>query len=367
MYSQESDHFTKSISKDVKKQSGIYFTPKDVRDALFDRVNCDPKRILEPSCGTGEFIGDALQRYPMASITGVELNPELAESSRAKYKNAQIVHGDFLTFHDEQYDLIIGNPPYVACPRVYPQATHRQSNLYVEFLYKCLTEHLSPGGTLAFVIPGGIGNNVCYEPIRILLATLNIVHFEILDVHSFRDTNVRLCLLVVKNEPGTGKYVYKATGVYLTSNPPEKSITLGELPIVIKAGFTWSGKVRDYFSSAPQKIVFITCGNIKGGQVVLGPKTKYLTPCTYFFTGKTILIKSASGGKKGGHFDFDVCMYEDDVWSIENDVMSIQGPYDILSKVFESLKSERNREFMKNIVNNGHISSRLIRDTPFFE
>jgi tRNA G46 methylase TrmB len=66
-------------------EQGIFFTPKKARDLLFDQleeIGVRPRRILEPSFGSGEFLYDAMERYPDAEIIGVEKNQELFDAMR---------------------------------------------------------------------------------------------------------------------------------------------------------------------------------------------------------------------------------------------------------------------------------------------
>jgi tRNA1(Val) A37 N6-methylase TrmN6 len=161
------------------------------------------QNILEPSCGSGEIISKIISKYPSANITGVELDHEMANLCTKTYPSANIINHDFLTWKsDQKFDFIVGNPPFVVRPAGYknnPAIVKGRSNLYVEFLYKCLTEHLADDGILAFVIPSTIGNSVYYEPIRKLIITKDIMSFEILEKHDFCDTNTRLCILILKN------------------------------------------------------------------------------------------------------------------------------------------------------------------------
>lgn len=133
----------------------MYFTPKSLRDVVFEHVPKNPCTVLEPSFGSGEFLFDARTLWPNARIVGVELDRRLFDS----------VHGfetycsDFLKWTcDTQFNVIIGNPPYVV--------TQGRGNLFVDFILKCLQTHLVPGGTLAFVLPTSFYNCAYYLECR---------------------------------------------------------------------------------------------------------------------------------------------------------------------------------------------------------
>ena len=58
-YSDISKNLTKQISNSEKKQHGIYFTPPSIiykHKNILDTYTHDVKDVLEPSCGSGEYI-----------------------------------------------------------------------------------------------------------------------------------------------------------------------------------------------------------------------------------------------------------------------------------------------------------------------
>jgi SAM-dependent methyltransferase len=67
--------------------------------------------VLEPGCGSGNFIGFA---PPTAHMTGVELEPQTAAIAAALYPQATIIPGSFADTRlpDDSFDLVIGNVPF---------------------------------------------------------------------------------------------------------------------------------------------------------------------------------------------------------------------------------------------------------------
>ena len=67
--------------------------------------------VLEPGCGSGNFIGFA---PPTAHLTGIELEPQTAAIAAALYPQATIIPGSFADTRlpDSSFDLVIGNVPF---------------------------------------------------------------------------------------------------------------------------------------------------------------------------------------------------------------------------------------------------------------
>ena len=73
-FSELSKSLTKRLSKETKKDEGIYFTPKVIIKKMVDFVlntNFNIESILEPSCGSGQFI-DYLNEVYSGFILGIE-------------------------------------------------------------------------------------------------------------------------------------------------------------------------------------------------------------------------------------------------------------------------------------------------------
>ena len=114
------------IMTDRRKEFGDWQTPADfalkcckVVKTLFDFT---PAKIIEPTCGEGNFINAALQEFPLASILGIEINGDYVlhlESKYAKNPRVDIQQGDYLsndalTSSDvSDQTLFLGNPPWV--------------------------------------------------------------------------------------------------------------------------------------------------------------------------------------------------------------------------------------------------------------
>ncbi len=129
---------------------GQVFTPPDVVNFMLDLCR-NRGRVLEPSAGDGAFYRALLARQ--ADVTAVELDPSVAPAG------VQVM--DFFDFpENEQFDTVIGNPPYVRIQDVTVDTRNKlksplfdgRSNLFLFFIEKCV-QHLKPGGELVFIVP----------------------------------------------------------------------------------------------------------------------------------------------------------------------------------------------------------------------
>jgi len=126
------------------------FTPPSVVAFMLDLCR-NKGRVLEPSAGDGAFFATLRERQ--ADCVGIEVDPRVAP------QGAEI--RDFFDYPlSEQFDTIIGNPPYVRFQdvavdtrkRLKSELFDKRSNLFLFFMEKCI-RHLKPGGELVFIVP----------------------------------------------------------------------------------------------------------------------------------------------------------------------------------------------------------------------
>ncbi|MEA3247864.1 MAG: class I SAM-dependent methyltransferase [Gemmatimonadota bacterium] len=154
---------------------GFALTPPALVDLmvakLFSRRAPVPRdRLLDPGCGTGEFIAGVMRwceahERDVPSIVGIEQHSGRAAEARRRFAGVDKVEirtADFLRPLSDRFDFIIGNPPYVAITglsssersryrRDYETATGR-FDLYTLFLEQALGV-LAPQGRLVFITP----------------------------------------------------------------------------------------------------------------------------------------------------------------------------------------------------------------------
>jgi hypothetical protein len=228
-YSTLSLELTKALPKNIKKEQGIFITPKTIIQKLFDKIdgfvaleNIPIRNILEPSCGSAEIVTFADNHYENVEIDAVELNETMFQriSSELEFMNSvNMMNQDFTTFiPDKQYDLIVGNPPFVVCgketvPEQYADYMVGRPNLFGIFIVHSVSM-LLPGGILAFIIPRSFLNAAYYSKIRNHLKTVG----QILDITDFESDTGTASFLETKQ--ATIGLVFRKHPIGYVDTPP---------------------------------------------------------------------------------------------------------------------------------------------------
>lgn len=255
-YSRLTIEITDKLSKQDKKNNGIFITPRTIIEKLFTEIKkhvSNPQRILEPSAGTCEIANYAHSTFPNAIIDAVELNDTIYNDvfKTVAYK---YIHIDFTKWSPSYtYDLIVGNPPYVVCgkgdvPEKYHDFVVGRPNLFCTFMLHSISM-LSPGGILAFVIPTSFLNAAYYAKIRNYMkqvgTILNIVDFT--RDNKFIETQQATIGLIFRKEsvptPIECKFSVKFGDDYIFTENSDTikavlsgSTTLAQMGISVKTG-----------------------------------------------------------------------------------------------------------------------------------
>ena len=195
-------------AKNKLKNEGIYFTHPDIIKKNLDYLKSyfsKIKTVLEPSCGSGEYILALQKLYPNIEINGIELDKTIYDFIKNKFEsNIDIRNEDFLKCSSsEKYDLIIGNPPYFVLKkdlayRKYQKYYEGRPNIFIYFILKSL-EMLNNNGILSFVLPCNFLNCLYYEKTRKYIET----SFKILGIlncpeRKFMGTAQKTIILIIQ-------------------------------------------------------------------------------------------------------------------------------------------------------------------------
>ena len=264
-YSQFSIDITRELSKDEKKEYGIFITPQIIIKKLVDSIiKCTTENditirtILEPSCGTCEIVSYCDNLFNEIHIDAIEFNDKIFERIKdLKFKNkVTIIQEDFINFKSQvNYDLIVGNPPYFVLekdyniPKKMEPYIYGRPNIFGLFIIQALSM-LNPDGILAFIIPKSFLNSSYYSKIRnYIKETCKII--EIIDFekdNKFIDTQQSTFGIILKKElnkklPVECNYSIKFNNNFMFTNDSvflksllEGTTTLEKLGLRVKTG-----------------------------------------------------------------------------------------------------------------------------------
>jgi adenine-specific DNA-methyltransferase len=209
---------------DVK---GFVPTPPETVDLmvelLFDsRTPRQGDRILDPGCATGAFIEGVIRwcekrNLPIPRIVGIEIDERHALEGVSKFKRyptVEIRHADFLDERRDQYDYIVGNPPYVAITALNEEEKSRyrtayitargRFDLYLLFFEQAL-RNLKPYGRLVFITPEKFLYVDTAAPLRALLAQKKVEEIRFLDEATFGELITYPTVSMVSSLPTNGE------------------------------------------------------------------------------------------------------------------------------------------------------------------
>jgi adenine-specific DNA-methyltransferase len=219
---------------DSKKLRGGYYTPQPIADFICKwAITNTTQRVLEPSCGDGNFIESAIKRFKDLGaqdnqlnglVQGVELLEVEAKKSKsraAKYglNSDTITNDDFFNFilknnENASYDIVVGNPPFIRYQN-FPEE-HRDiaikmmqdmglrpnklTNIWVPFLVIAASK-LRTNGKLGMVIPAELFQVKYAAETRVFLSNfftrITIVTFKKL---VFSDIQQEVVLLLCEKD-----------------------------------------------------------------------------------------------------------------------------------------------------------------------
>ncbi|PKB15115.1 Eco57I restriction-modification methylase domain-containing protein [Flavobacterium sp. 5] len=201
-----------------KKKSGSYYTPTRLADFVANYCLSKIKRktisVLEPSVGDGSFVkaiskSENLNYFTKVNLTIVEKDELELAKAKIIDKNIKLKisshNSDYLDFHfehNEEYSLIIGNPPYVKKnllddnQKELAKTIHCESelsnrsinNIWTSFLISGISK-LKKDGVLAFILPLELLQVKFTEEIRTLLKK----EFERIEVFTFNELQFQEC------------------------------------------------------------------------------------------------------------------------------------------------------------------------------
>jgi adenine-specific DNA-methyltransferase len=387
MYSKLSQELTKKISKEEKKLNGIFFTPPETINKtinLLEPYMKSIKEVLEPSCGSCEYILSLNEKYKNIKITGIELNKTIYESIKTiANNNIKIYNETFLEYNEDiKYDLIIGNPPYFVMKKKdvdnkYYKYFEGRPNIFILFIIKSLCI-LNDNGILSFVLPKSFLNCLYYDKMRKYINdNYQILHI-IENKDSYIETNQETITLIIKKinkDIKNTEYIINIEGFTIFGTPENiiklrllynNSTTLNNLGFTINVGNIVWNQCKKELSNDSDKTLLIYSSDIKNKRLEIqsysnNDKKNYIDR-----KGDTEPLLVINRGYGVGKYSFDYCLINEDYeYLIENHLICIKYKNEIdkedliklYNKIITSFENKDTIEFIQLYFGNNAINT----------
>ena len=205
-----------------RKIQGLYYTPSKVAKKICDNLiisdKMENKKILDPCCGTGNFILQIPDSFDYNNVYANDIDPLSVKLARINYAlryklsdkaliYKHITESDYLYFpKNRKFDYILGNPPWgyhysheekIKLHDRFDCATTLSIESYNIFIEQALS-NLTINGILSFILPHALLNVKSHTPIRkIILEKCSFDYIEFLS-KAFDNVNCPSIILQMK-------------------------------------------------------------------------------------------------------------------------------------------------------------------------
>jgi hypothetical protein len=401
MFSKLSLSITKILDKNIKKNQGIYFTPPSTIihniDLLKYHLNFDNiTSILEPSCGSCEYVIKLNNLFDNLHFTCIENNPIVYNNIKfLQNDNINIINQDFLHFNDnKKYQLIIGNPPYFVISKnlvdkYYFDYFDGRPNIFILFIIKSLNL-LDKNGILSFILPKNFTNSQYYNKTRKYLVN----NYEILFIVNCNDNyletkqdTIILCVKNIKPHNNSDFYLSINDNIIIGSKNDIKSIkllyhnskTLKSLGFKVYIGNIVWNQVKNILTDDIHKTKLIYSSDIDNNNLII---KKYNNPLKKNFINKKGFDKSlliVNRGYGTGKYNFNYSIIDYNIineYLIENHLLIVEYSSYInndnllilYNKIIKSFQNKKTLDFINIYFGNNSItSSELLNILPIYD
>jgi len=402
-FSDLSYKLTNNFSKDIKKNNGIYFTPPDtvnntinIIQEYFNYTNEWYGNILEPSCGSCEYVIELCKRFPKSQIKAIEYNNVIYENIKnlkTENKDLCIINADFLKYkEDEKYNLIIGNPPYYVMKKSevdedYYKYFEGRPNIFIIFIIKSL-KLLKTNGILSFILPLNFLNCLYYDKTRAYISN----HFKIISItlcnDKYIETQQETILFIIekldsvqeKDHIHNSKYIIKIKeytifgikdNIYNLKQLYQNSYSLADIGFKVNVGTIVWNQCKDILTDDKSKTRLIYSSDIKYNKLIYKKYSNNEKKNHIFKEGIKEPILIINRGYGVGNYNFEYCLISNDLYDnceeylIENHLICIrhisESNKELLikkyEKIIDSLNDNRTKQFIKLYFGNNAINT----------
>ena len=383
-YTKESIDYLKNTDIKKRKKLGQYFTPKSIRELLLSKLpKKDNADILDPACGSGEFLLSCKKYFKNPILYGFDIDKKLINISSKLVKNAIIKNFDFLNIdiNKKKYDYIIGNPPYFELKlneeikKKYFDIIKGRVNIFSLFI-KTGLDLLKDGGYLAYVVPPSMNNGAYFSKLReYIIKNSSLEYLHIIDgADNFHLANQKVMLIILKktNSKKSSKYIFKKKGITIFTEDKKflnkaykNTVSLKDIGYTVKTGnIIWNEHKEKLTNDKNNSTLLIWASNINNGKIIIGytkGKPQYIKNISndLIIKSRVVVVNRITGSSKD--INIKAAIVNEKEFLCENHVNVIYMSKNAncnysLEDIFKALQDKTNIKVMRLISGNTQIS-----------
>ena len=383
-YTKESIDYLKNTDIKKRKKLGQYFTPKSIRELLLSKLpKKDNADILDPACGSGEFLLSCKKYFKNPILYGFDIDKKLINISSKLVKNAIIKNFDFLNIdiNKKKYDYIIGNPPYFELKlneeikKKYFDIIKGRVNIFSLFI-KTGLDLLKDGGYLAYVVPPSMNNGAYFSKLReYIIKNSSLEYLHIIDgADNFHLANQKVMLIILKktNSKKSSKYIFKKNGITIFTEDKiflnksyKNTVSLKDIGYTVKTGsIIWNEHKEKLTNDKNNSTLLIWASNINNGKIIIGytkGKPQYIKNISndLIIKSRVVVVNRITGSSKD--INIKAAIVNEKEFVCENHVNVIYPLKNAncnysLEDIFKALQDKTNIKVMRLISGNTQIS-----------
>ena len=383
-YTKESIDYLKNTDIKKRKKLGQYFTPKSIRELLLSKLpKKDNADILDPACGSGEFLLSCKKYFKNPILYGFDIDKKLINISSKLVKNAIIKNFDFLNIdiNKKKYDYIIGNPPYFELKlneevkKKYFDIIKGRVNIFSLFI-KTGLDLLKDGGYLAYVVPPSMNNGAYFSKLReYIIKNSSLEYLHIIDgADNFHLANQKVMLIILKktNSKKSSKYIFKKNRITIFTEDKKflnkaykNTVSLKDIGYTVKTGnIIWNEHKEKLTNDKNNSTLLIWASNINNGKIIIGytkGKPQYIKNISndLIIKSRVVVVNRITGSSK--EINIKAAIVNEKEFVCENHVNVIYMSKNAnqnysLEDIFKALQDKTNIKVMRLISGNTQIS-----------
>lgn len=383
-YTKESIDYLKNTDIKKRKKLGQYFTPKSIRELLLSKLpKKDNADILDPACGSGEFLLSCKKYFKNPILYGFDIDKKLINIASKLVKNASIKNFDFLNIdiNKKKYDYIIGNPPYFELKlneeikKKYFDIIKGRVNIFSLFI-KTGLDLLKDGGYLAYVVPPSMNNGAYFSKLReYIIKNSSLEYLHIIDgADNFHLANQKVMLIILKktNSKKSSKYIFKKNGITIFTEDKnflnksyKNTVSLKDIGYTVKTGsIIWNEHKEKLTNDKNNSTLLIWASNINNGKIIIGytkGKPQYIKNISndLIIKSRVVVVNRITGSSK--EINIKAAIVNEKEFVCENHVNVIYMSKNAncnysLEDIFKALQDKTNIKVMRLISGNTQIS-----------